>query len=198
VNNLPPAVRWLLLASLALNVALGAALALPWLASDHYKPTHSRMHGRDHMPSPRHLRRVLGEDRSTVVEAVMQRHRPHIRATFPPLREARRATHAAMAADPFDAAALERAFAELRERDARSTTAIQAMLAELMTQLTPAERAKIVASMPRRDHVRRRGQEAPRDARRDDAGSTQERRSRDSAPGSEPDSEPGSESGTRD
>ena len=167
MSNLPSLVRWVLLASLALNVVLGAALALPWLASDHDRPRHARTHGRDHMPSPRHVRRVLGEDRADVVEAVMKRHRPDIRATFPPLREARRAAHAAIAADPFDGAALERAFADLRARDADSKAAIQAMLVELMAQLTPAERRKVIDSMPKRERVRRRGDDASREGRRE-------------------------------
>lgn len=190
MSDLPPVVRWVLLASLALNVALGAALALPWLAPDHDRPRHARMHGRDHMPSPRHVRRVLGEERADVVEAVMKRHRPDIRATFPPLREARRAAHAAIAADPFDAAALERAFAELRARDADSKTAIQAMLVELMAQLTPAERAKVVDSMPKRE--RRRGGDASREGRRDGGrrGAESTDAARDTEVGNRPDSGP--------
>ena len=155
------AMRWVLLASLALNVALATALVLPWLVPERFghggEHRHRPGHGPDHLPNPRHLREVLDEARRTEVEAILQRHRPRVRATFRPLRDARERAHAAMHAEPFDAAALERAFAELRARDAESAMAVQAMLAEVAAALTPEERARMAELMPeRRGHRRRR------------------------------------------
>ena len=129
--------RWVLLLSLALNVALGAALLLPLVAADHYRGQRSgHSHGGDHMPSPRQLRRLLGEEREAVVDAVFEKHRPALRETFRPLHAARGAVHAAMHAEPFDRAALDAAFAELRERDAATAAAVQAMLSGSMHMAT--------------------------------------------------------------
>ena len=162
--------RWVLLLSLALNVALGAALLLPLVAADHYRGQRSgHSHGGDHMPSPRQLRRLLGEEREAVVDAVFEKHRPALRETFRPLHAARGAVHAAMHAEPFDRAALDAAFAELRERDAATAAAVQAMLAEVIAQLTPDERARIAASMEKRERERQERWKKRRETRRDKA-----------------------------
>jgi len=167
VSGVPASVRWLLLLSLALNVALGAALVLPMVASEHYRGhrSGSHSHGRDHMPNPRHLRRLLGEERASLVDAEVDRHRERIRATFPPLHAARATVHAAMHAEPFDRAALDHAFAELRARDAATAEAVQAMLADVIAQLTPEERARIATSMEMRERERQERREKRREAR---------------------------------
>lgn len=150
----PTALRWVLLVSLGLNVALGTALVLPWLVPERFGYDEERRrgpgHGPDHLPSPRHLRQVLDQDRRAEVEAIMDRHRPGVRATFRPLREARERAHAALHAEPFDREALDRAFAELRARDAESAMAVQAMMADVAAALTPAERARMAELMPER------------------------------------------------
>ena len=144
--------RWVLLVSLGLNVALGTALLLPWAmpAHFHHARHHAPGHGGDHLPSPRHMRRVLGPQRAADVEAVMERHRPAIRATFGPLREARQHAHAVLQSDPFDPEALQQAFAELRARDAETAAAVQAMLAEVAATLSAEERRRLAKSFPER------------------------------------------------
>lgn len=143
----------LLLASLALNIAVLSGLAVH--AFDHgrheRRDAPSAMGGRGAMfPHPMLLRRALSDERRAVAEAVMQEHREDIRGSLRALADARADVHAAMAAEPFDRAALDRAFVALRERDAQAATEVQAMLAELMVELTPEERAAVVEGMQRR------------------------------------------------
>lgn len=152
MSAMTPGLRWFLLGSLALNVTLGAALALPYVAPGFYGRQAGQEHRtrgwRDPVPSIWRVRRLLGEERSELVKSVMQAHRPRIRETFPAMRAARAEVRRQMQAEPIDGEALRRAFAELRARDAATSAAVQEMLADLMQQLTPAERTRIVESMP--------------------------------------------------
>ena len=153
--------RVLLVASLALNVAVAAGFA--W---HHFDRGHDR--GRDGhrphvmrgtmMPSPRVLRQVLPEERRVVVDALLHEHRKAIRGSVRDVFAARRAVHELMTADTIDRPALERAFADLRARDAEAATAVQAMLTELATELTPAERRALADAVHRRG-PRGRGEE---------------------------------------
>ena len=144
--------RVLLVASLALNVAFAAGFA--WR---HFDGHDGRSGGhRPHamrgtmMPSPRVLRQVLPEERRAVVDAVLEEHRQPIRANVREVYQARTAVHELMTAETIDRAALDQAFADLRARDTEAATAVQAMLTELATELTPAERRALAEAVHRR------------------------------------------------
>ena len=146
------AMRWLLLASLGLNIALLSGLAVH--VFEHDRPTHHEGRGAmgrgGMLPHPMLIRRVLSEKRQPVADAVMQTHRDGIRRALRARADARAEVHAALSAPTLDRPALDRAFATLRARDAEAATAVQTMLADLMGRLTPEEREAIVEGMRRR------------------------------------------------
>lgn len=154
------ALRWLLVASLALNIGVLSGIAWHHFGDgDDSHRGHMRMMARGTMmPSPRLLHRVLPEERRAVVDAVMARHREPIRATVGRVFEARARVHALVTAETLDRPALDRAFADLRARDAEAATAVQAMLTELVGELTPEERRALGEAVhrhhPRMDHDR--------------------------------------------
>ncbi|GAB3726513.1 hypothetical protein GCM10028862_01890 [Luteimonas pelagia] len=155
--------RWVLVASLALNVALLAGFAWQHLHDDgprHGPPGHPLRGGM--MPSPRLLRGALPAERQAVVDAILEKHRAGIRASVRDVFEARRAVHAQLTADTVDADAMEAAFADLRTHDAAAASAVQAMLTDLATELTPEERRAVADAMHRHPRGRRhRDRNAP-------------------------------------
>ena len=145
------ALRWLLVASLALNVGLLSGIAWEHFdRDDEPRRMHMRMARGTMMPNPHLLRRVLPEERRAVADAVLANHRPQIHATVGAVFEARARVHALVTAETIDRPALDRAFADLRARDAEAARAVQAMLTELVTQLTPEERRALGEAVHRR------------------------------------------------
>lgn len=150
-SRLARGLRWLLVASLALNVAVLAGVA--W---HHFEGGHMRQRMRMHhmggvpMPSPMALRRALPEDRRAVLDETLARHRPRIGESVRAVMQARRHAHELMTAEEIDPQALATAFADLRARDAEAAEAVQAMLADLLPRLTPEERRALGESMHRR------------------------------------------------
>jgi len=161
MSHLGRGLRWLLAASLALNVALLAGIAWEQFDRDGPRgggPGHHLRGGM--MPSPMRLRHSLPEERRAVVDAVLHEHHARIRESIRGVLDARASVHTLMAAETIDRAALDRAFADLRERDAEAARAVQAMLTELATELTPEERRDLAESMHR--HPRWRDREPAR------------------------------------
>jgi len=156
--NLPntTAMRWLLLASLGLNIALLSGLAVHVFEHDRQSHREGRgTMGRGGMlPHPMLIRRVMSDEGEPVADAVMQTHRDGIRRALRARADARAEVHAVLSATTLDRPALDRAFAALRARDAEAATAVQAMLTELMVQLTPEERRALVEGMRRRHSAR--------------------------------------------
>lgn len=156
------ALRWLLVASLALNVGLLSGIAWKYLdRDDPPKRIHLRMARGTMMPSPHLLRRALPEDRRAVVDAVLAEHHEQIHASVGAVFEARARVHALVTAETLDRPALDRAFADLRARDAEAATAVQAMLTELVTELTPEERRALGEAVLRHHPRLHRGGEPP-------------------------------------
>ena len=152
------ALRWLLVASLALNVGLLSGIA--WEHFDHdrdHEPrrVHVRMPRGTMMPSPHLLRGVLSEERRAVVDGVLAEHRQSIGTSVRQVFQARAEVHDLMTAETIDRAALDQAFADLRARDAEAATAVQAMLTELVSELTPEERRALAEAVHHR-HPRMR------------------------------------------
>lgn len=151
--GLRPALRWLLVGSLALNAALLAGIA--WQHVDHGPRRMHRVHVRaGMMPSPQMLRAAVPESRRAVVDQVLQRHHEPIRESVRGVFQARAAIHGLLTAERIDPAALDRAFATLRERDAQAARAVQVMLTDLVSQLTPQERRALAETVQRRHHGR--------------------------------------------
>jgi uncharacterized membrane protein len=156
------ALRWLLVASLALNVGLLSGIAWKYLDRDDppqrklVRVTRGAM-----MPSPHLLRRALPEERRAVVDAVLAEHHDRIHASVGAVFEARTRVHALVTAETLDRPALDQAFADLRARDAEAAIAVQAMLTELVTELTPEERRALGEAVHRHHPRLRRDRDAP-------------------------------------
>lgn len=174
MSGLSRGMRVLVLASLLLNVALIAALVLlvPRLHDHGDGPRERRAPPFPALFDPRALKQALPQARHADLDAALQTHRDAIRARIGTLFDSRRAVRAAIIAEPFDRAALDAAFARLREAEAATATEAQAMLGDVLADSTVAERKRVANLMSRRGEHRRDGERrdnAPRDVeRRDD------------------------------
>ena len=144
--------RVLLLTSLVLNVVLGVALAVaaPW--ADSQRDGARGRHGGvfPGLIDPRALRAALAPERQGALDTVLQTHREAMRTHLGALFEARRDVRAAIVADPFDRAALDVAFARLRDAETATANEAQALLGDVLVQTTAAERQRLADLMPRR------------------------------------------------
>ena len=157
--------RWLLLLSLALNVALVATLIIA--AVERHRPDHGGHGGRFSLPSPRMLLSALPEDRRALINELYAEHRQHVRTAMRERRQARREVRQLMLASEFDRERIDQAFAELRARDEKAAEAVQSMLIEVLSELTPEERVKVAELVPQRRHRHQRERE--REAERSSA-----------------------------
>jgi len=110
-----------------------------------------REQGALEVDAPRHVMRALrhaggGEHARRALEA----HRDEMRAEHRAMREARRAAAAALAAEPFDRAAVERALETVRARVADSQRTAHAVVVEVAAELPPQERARLLSGPARR------------------------------------------------
>ena len=168
-----PAGRWLLLGSLALNVALLVALALPQfgvIVGGDGRERGERMR----IPGPWALRSALGEERRAQIEPLLRQHRAPIRSAVRETRAARRAVNEALQAEPFDRARLERELATLRALDGVTAAAVHAMLVDAVAELEVGEREAVAERMWRRHRGERR--ERRNEAGRDEAADRGDRR----------------------
>ena len=158
MSGMSRSARVLLLASLALNIVLGVALliAAPW--SD---PPRDGMRGRHGgvfpgLIDPRALRAALGPERQDALDGILQSHREAMRTHLGALFEARRAVRDAIVAEPFDRAALDAAFEDLRSAEAATANEAQALFGDVLAQTSMAERQRLAELMPRRGGGRHR------------------------------------------
>lgn len=157
VASSPRALRIGLLLSLALNALLLAALLAPFALSprEHGHDGHrGRRGGPALMISPHQLKRSLPSAQSALVDAVLATHRPQLRMRIGVMLDARRDVAAALRAEPFDRAALDRAFVALRARENAIAEAAQAMLGDVAAQAGPAGRAQLATLVPERPRHR--------------------------------------------
>ena len=150
-------VRTVLLVSLALNIALGASLT--WLVLQP-PPTREETRGRKARPllHPEQLRRALPAERGELIDNVLEAHRAAMRAHLNELAAARDRVRDAVRHEPFDRSALDAAFAQLRESERQTAEEAQALISDLLQQLTAEEREQIA---PLFAHPGRRGQRPP-------------------------------------
>lgn len=149
--------RWLLLGSLALNLALLVALLLPQLGLHR----HQHDHGGGRMATPGTLRDVLPDVRFAEIRPLLRQHRPGLRAAITETRAARRAVDAELRREPFDRIAFETTLAELRQRDQATAAAAHRMLTDAIVALDAAERRALADRL-----WQRRGDDRERSERR--------------------------------
>jgi len=149
-----PGLRSLLVASLALNLFLAGAFASHW-AGRLFGPGGFGPPGPPPGPAPFApppppvLRSLLAETDRPVLDAVKAEHDPAVRAAFREMEGARARVRQALQAEPFDAAALSAAFADLRRQEEAVASAVQAMLTDLLGRLEPAARRRIAEAWER-------------------------------------------------
>lgn len=132
-----------LVLSLALNLFLAAALAAP-----HVLPPPP---GRDREARivERIVERLPAEDRPVFRDA-HARHADKLKSEFQAWRQARADARAALAAEPLDAAALERALAESRRASEAIQATMHAVTLEAAPKMSPEGRRGLLPG-PRRD-----------------------------------------------
>ncbi len=143
--------RYVLLLSLALNLGLGAALvAIHW-----HHPTGESIAGERRwarIPNPRMLAGALDEADRKILLQVVETHRDQLGERFRPLGGARRELAEALRAEPFDPAAMQRAFDQMRESESGTAEAMHAFMLELATRVSPAGRQRIADQLERGRH----------------------------------------------
>ncbi len=148
--------KWMiviLVASLALNLALVGYLAGRSSSGKLYSnPDPTRGFPRWAMTLPDERREAL---RPTFFQAEKRRQMRALRAQHETL-------HSAVASDPFDAAALAQALADMRTAMAELELANHAAFQEFVSQLTPEERLELAAHLER-PRYRRRPPPEPRE-----------------------------------
>lgn len=159
MSAIPGKYRWLLLLSLALNLGLGAALgAMHW---QHQHGSHSSADERRwaRIPNPRMLARSLDEADRRILLEVVETHRDQLGARFRPLGAARRELAAALRAEPFEPAAMQAAFARMRDSESGTTEAMHAFMLELATRVSADGRKRIADQLERGRHGHRHERE---------------------------------------
>ena len=104
---------------------------------------------------------LIGDDTAAIgglVDAVAARHRETMRVRIERMDEARATVREALRAEPFDRAALDDAFAGLREADSRTAAEAHALISEVAAEANPSERERLSRLMEGR---RRRGNHHP-------------------------------------
>lgn len=143
-----PLDRWrlVLVASLAVNLFILAALSTAWLGGRGWLPfvrsaeRSARLVG---MPNPRQLRAALDERHRAALDEALEAHGPEIRQRVRDLAAARLAVAEAIRAEPFDQARLEDALAQLRAQEAAVAVATQGMVVDLVGRLDAEGRARV-------------------------------------------------------
>jgi uncharacterized membrane protein len=145
-SSLSSLLRILLIVSLALNtffLGAGAVLLGRMLADRHPHPSIVRM--RSDFPGPGRMMRTLSAETRARIESQIRPEDAAMRAAMMAAQRARREAFVAFSAEPFSAEALRQKLAAAETADAEAVHAAHNVLAAAITQLTPEERAKLVA-----------------------------------------------------
>jgi uncharacterized membrane protein len=156
-------VRWLLVASLALNLVFATALGT-WLL------TH-RMHGGSGsmwstgFPSPRALHRHLHEAERVQLREALEQHRPAFRQQARQARKARKDVQRALLAEPFQRAALEEAMQRVRLHSGGLAEHAQQAIVDLAAGMDSDGRQRLAEALRRGDRQHpRHGDRSKRNA----------------------------------
>ncbi|MFO1494678.1 MAG: periplasmic heavy metal sensor [Lysobacterales bacterium] len=150
--------RALLLLSLALNLALSAALLMchwqPFRDHDHADRRWARV------PDPRALAHALDDADRQILQQVLERHRAALVEQFRPLGQARRQLAEALRSEPFDPARMDAAYAQMRAAEGGGADAMHAFMRDLAPQISAAGRVRIAEHLERGRGGRRERTEA--------------------------------------
>jgi uncharacterized membrane protein len=143
---LKPGPSWLLIASLALNLLIigliaGAAIARHRLAGQNEFNV-NRLAGE---PGLRGFMRQLPKERRVVIRQAIEPGRETLKTLRQSARKARDSVQLALAAQPFDKAALEKALIELTAAEGAVGRSNATALADAISLMTPAERLQFQA-----------------------------------------------------
>jgi uncharacterized membrane protein len=135
--------RWLLPASLVLNLLLAGVIAGGALSHMHGSgPPHRKFgFGPLEHAVPQQARQKLGP--------VFERERANMRGAFHELRGARSRMHEAMVKQPYDPDAASRALEEVRDRSAAVQDVLHNLLLSINERLTPEERRQFLDALER-------------------------------------------------
>jgi uncharacterized membrane protein len=149
--SLPRPAKIALLASLLLNAALIAVLAV-WML------------GTRPGDAPEPSERTVSEPQREQFRAAMAPHREQLREHYAQVRAARAEVGEALRAEPFDPARLADAFSALREAEARASEASHRALTTVATELDVDARARMAERIESRrgGHRSRGGRERQR------------------------------------
>lgn len=140
----------LLMLSLAANVFLGGFLAGRWFGGPH--PHRMVVHGQmDRGAGMFRDTRVLSEEGREAFHGVFKERRDDLRPSFREMRRLRDEFGAALAADPWDRARVEKAFADLREVEMSHQAAFSATLIDAFEKLSAADRKALVEAANSRE-----------------------------------------------
>lgn len=163
------AFRWVLPAlfvSLGLNLFVGGVLAGRYLAPapPEPSPAFARLPMDEDRPVQALVQRIAARlpagERAAFVEAVSG-HREAMAAAAGAVHEARRKVNMAMAAEPFDRAALDAAFAELRASSDQFRTAMHRAIADGVQGISVESRRHLAERDRRGRHRWPRGRPSP-------------------------------------
>jgi uncharacterized membrane protein len=109
------------------------------------------------------LARTLDEADRKILLEVVATHREQLGDRFRPLGHARRELAEALRTEPFDPAAMQSAFAHMRESEAGTAAAMHAFMLDLATQVSADGRKRIADQLERGRHGRRHEREERRE-----------------------------------
>lgn len=161
VTFTPRAAKWLLaglIVSLGLNLFLGSMIF-----GRHFHRPHGEMFAERAVPAAdRPLRRIaqrmfasIPDDQRPILESAFAEQRPKLAAASQASRDAREKVRLALQAEPFDPAALDRAFAELRARTDDVQSVMHITIAGAAAKMSGEGRKHLAAWNP--EFERRRG-----------------------------------------
>lgn len=136
--------KWLLSLSLALNfvvigLAVGAAIKF-----------HRHGHSHGGIATIGQIMRALPDDRKDTAREMLDAARPDFKALRAERKAAKLAVAEAIDVTPFDAAAVARAFAALREKDQITKASTHGVMVEILEVLSPEERAAVAKGLSKR------------------------------------------------
>ena len=150
VNGAPKSRPWILIVlivSLGLNLFLGGLMVGRWVSGGPHRPPQFASNERGPTGEPsRFLRRMastLPPEHRSAFEAVIDRHRERVVRAAGEARDAREDVRQVLRKEPFDRAALDRAFETVRTRNVALQTEIQIAIGEAAAELPPQARQRL-------------------------------------------------------
>lgn len=165
VTFTPRAGKWLLaglIVSLGLNLFLGSMIF-----GRHFHRPHGEMFAERAVPgADRPLRRIaqrmfasIPDDQRPILESAFAEQRPKLTAASQAARDAREKVRVVLGTEPFDQAALDRAFTELRGHTEEVQKVMQTTIGSAAAKMTPEGRKRLAEWNP--EFQRRRGPPGP-------------------------------------